>query len=92
MVCFHSRYFKDASLLSLRVPVGLSRQHTAENRRPRTKDTDTSALHTQHTVTNGDPYGLDPQKTITNGRLFTEEELSNAMSQSTLKASRRERS
>ena len=90
MVCLQSRCFKFASLLSLRVPVGLSRQHTAENRRPRTKDTDTSALHAQQTVTNGDPYGLDPQKTITNGRLFTEEELANAMSQSTLKASRRE--
>lgn len=70
--------------------VGLSRQHTAENRRPRTRETHASALHTQQTVTNGDPYGLDPQKTITNGRLFTEEELANAMSQSTLKTSRRE--
>ena len=88
MVCLQSRCFKYASSLSLRVPVGLSRQHTAENRRPRTKDTDRSALNGQKTVTNGDPYGLDPQRTITNERLFTEEELANAMSQSTLKASR----
>ena len=86
--------------------VGLSRQHTAENRRPRTKDKDMAGPDTQKTVTNRDPYGLDPQKpitnrdlydldpqkTITNGRLFTEEELASAMSQSTLKASRRERS
>lgn len=41
-----------------------------------------------------DTYGLDAQKTITNGqneRIFTEEELSNAMTQSTLKPSQRER-
>lgn len=86
--------------------MGLSRQHTAENRRPRTKDKDIAGPDTQKAVTNGDPYGLgsqkpitkrdpydlDPQKTITNGRLFTEEELASAMSQSTLKVSRTERS
>ena len=88
MVGLPRKYFKYASSLGLRVAVGLSRQHTAENRRPRTKDTDKSALNGQKTVTNGDPYGLDPQKTITNERLFTEDELANAMSQSTLKASR----
>ena len=78
--------------------VGLSRQHTAENRRPGALgglDNGTNGIdsHSQETVTNGDPYGLDAQKTITNGtdgRLFTEEELSNAMTQSTLKPSRKE--
>lgn len=70
--------------------VGLSRQHTAENRRPRTDDNDTdmAGLEFSKTVTNGNVYGLDTQKTVTNGRLFTEDELAKAMTQSTLKASR----
>ena len=74
------------------VVVGLSRQHTAENRKPRTNDnaTDMAGLEFSKTVTNGDVFGLDTQKTITNGRLFTEDELANAMSQSTLKPSRRQ--
>lgn len=71
--------------------VGLSRQHTAENRRPRTAENEMNGLETQKTVTNGDTYGLQSQKTLTNGRLFTEDELANAMSQSTIKTSRRER-
>ncbi|KAM0798878.1 hypothetical protein BDR22DRAFT_890996 [Usnea florida] len=72
--------------------VGLSRQHTAENRRPRPYDenTDMAGLDFSKTVTNGDVYGLDTQKTFTNGRLFTEDELANAMTQSTLKPSRRQ--
>lgn len=72
--------------------VGLSRQHTAENRRPRPNDdnTDMAGLDFSKTVTNGDVYGLDTQRTFTNGRLFTEDELANAMSQSTLKPSRRQ--
>lgn len=73
--------------------VGLSRQHTAENRRPRTDDnttTDMAVLEVSKTFTNGDVYGLDKQKTITNGGpLFTEDELAKAMTQSTLKPSRR---
>ena len=73
------------------VVVGLSRQHTAENRRPRTDDntTDMAVLEVSKTFTNGDVYGLDKQKTITNGPLFTEDELAKAMTQSTLKPSRR---
>ena len=81
--------------------VGLSRQHTAENRRPGgpgSLKNMANGWDTQETVTNGDArgdtYGLDAQKTITNGqngRLFTEEELTNAMTQSTLKPSQRER-
>ena len=87
--------------------VGLSRQHTAEDRRPKAKDKDMNIAgpETQKTFTNGDqfrldpqktitekdPYDLDAQKTVTNGRPFTEEELASAMSQSTLKGSRRER-
>ncbi|KAL9133619.1 MAG: hypothetical protein Q9175_005200 [Cornicularia normoerica] len=72
--------------------VGLSRQHTAENRRPRTNDNtpDMTGLAFSKTVTNGDVYGLDAQKTVTNGRLFTEDELAKAMTQSTLKPSRRQ--
>ena len=72
--------------------VGLSRQHTAEDRRPRTDDntTDMSGLELSKTATNGDIYGLGTQKTITNGRLFTEDELAEAMTQSTLKPSRRQ--
>ena len=72
--------------------VGLSRPHTAETRRPKTRDKDKTSMEAQKPLVNGDPYGLDPQKTITNGRLFTEDELAVAMSQSTLNASRRERS
>lgn len=71
--------------------MGLSRQHTAENRRPRIVDREMAGLDPQKTVMNGDPYALDAQKTITNGKLFTEDELANAMTQSTLKPSRRER-
>lgn len=69
------------------VVVGLSRQHTAENRRPRTGDntTDMAGLQSSKTVTNGDTYGLATQKTVTNGRLFTEDELAKAMTRSTLK-------
>ena len=82
------------------VEVGLSRQHTAENRRPggpRIPDNEMKGLDPQQTMTDGDPYGLDTQKTITNGmngangRLFSEDELATAMTQSTLKPSRRER-
>ena len=50
-------------------------------------------LESQTTPLNTDPYHLDTQKTITNGtngRLFTEAELTSAMAQSTLKPSRRE--
>ena len=73
--------------------VGLSRQHTAEDRRPRTDDdstTDMAGLEFSKTATNGDIYGLGTQKTITNGPLFTEDELAEAMTQSTLKPSRRQ--
>lgn len=73
--------------------VGLSRQHTAENRRPRNIDSEMAGLATQNSVTNGHPFGLETQRTITNGangRLFTEHELAAAMSQSTLKPSRRD--
>ena len=71
--------------------MGLSRQHTAEIRRPRTDDnpTDMAGLEFAKTFTNGDDYGLDKQTTVTNGPLFTEDELSKAMTQSTLKPSRR---
>jgi hypothetical protein len=48
-------------------------------------------LDPQKTITEKDPYDLDAQKTVTSGRPFTEEELASAMSQSTLKGSRRER-
>ena len=61
-----------------------------------------SGLKLQRTVTNGyakGKYGgyaglqpLDTQRTFTNGQLFTADELASAMSQSTLKASTRERS
>lgn len=72
--------------------MGLSRKQTAENRKPRTADnaTDMTGLEMVKTVTNGDPYGLDIQKTLTNGRLFTEDELADAMTQSTLRPSRRD--
>jgi len=50
-----------------------------------------NGLEAQKTVINGDIYGLQTQKTLTNGRLFTEDELANALSQSTIKASRRDR-
>lgn len=74
------------------VVVGLSRQHTAENPRPRIDGhtTDMAGLDFSKTVTNGDVYGLETRKTITNGRLFTEDELAKAMTQSTLKPSRRQ--
>lgn len=53
-----------------------------------------TGLETQRTVTNGNAYGygLDANGTITNrtnGRLFSADELATAMSQSTLKSSRR---
>ncbi len=83
---------KYADLLTVS-QVGLSRIHTAENRRPRGADAEMTGLETRKTVTDGDPYGLDTQRTITNGtngRLFTADELASAMTQSTLKASRRE--
>lgn len=72
--------------------VGLSRQHTAEDRRSRTDDrtTDIAGLEFSKTVTNGDVYGLDTKKTVTNGRPFTEDELVEAMTQSTLKPTRRQ--
>ena len=73
--------------------VGLSRQHTAEDRKPRAADdgtTDMAGLEFSKTATNGDIYGLGTQKTITNGPLFTEDELAEAMTQSTLKPSRRQ--
>ncbi|KAL6720450.1 hypothetical protein ACLMJK_002373 [Lecanora helva] len=82
--------------------VGLSRKNTAENRRPggpwAPPENDMTDLEAQKTVVNGvngDTYGLDKEKTITNGtngRLFTEDELASAMTRSTLKPSRRERS
>lgn len=50
-----------------------------------------NGLGAQKTVTNGDTYGLSTQKTLTNGQFFTEDELANALSQSTIKASRRDR-
>lgn len=71
--------------------VGLSRQHTAENQRPRTAESQMVGIEAQKTITNGDTYGLQTQKTLTNGRLFTEDELANAMSQSTINVSKRER-
>lgn len=52
-----------------------------------------TGLETQRTVTTGNAYGLDANGTITNGtngRLFSADELATAMSQSTLKPSRRE--
>lgn len=72
--------------------VGLSRQHTAEDRRPRIDDntTDMAGLEFSKTVTNEDIYGLGTQETLTNGRLFTEDELAEAMTQSTLKPSIRQ--
>ncbi len=72
--------------------MGLSRQHTAESRRPRTDDNTTgmAGLEFSKTVTNGDIYGLDTQRTVTNGRLFTEDELAEAMTQSTLRPSRQQ--
>ena len=73
--------------------VGLSRQHTTEDRRPRTDDdgaTDMASLECSKTATNGDIYGLGTQKTITNGPLFTADELAEAMTQSTLKPSGRQ--
>ena len=71
--------------------VGLSRRCTAEDRRPRTDENTTAmaGLEFSKTATNEDIYGLGPQKTVTNGRLFTEDELAEAMTQSTLKPSRR---
>lgn len=74
------------------VVVGLSRQQTAEHRRPRTNGhtTDMDSLDFSKTVTNGDVIGLDIQKTVMNGRLFTEDDLAKAMTQSTLKPSRQQ--
>ena len=87
--------------------VGLSRQHTKEHRpTKRSRHVDEPAdptgdtmesLSTQKTVTatsgflGGHSDELDQQRTITNGALFTEEELANALTASTLKPSRRER-
>ena len=70
--------------------MGLSRQHTAENQRPRVDNglTDMAGLEFSKTVTNGDGYGLDTQRTVTTGRLFSEDELAKAMTQNTLKPSR----
>lgn len=85
------RIYRLNGLTSSLVVVGLSRQHTAENRRP-TDDNSThmAGLEFSKTITNGDFYGLDTQNTLTNGRLFTEDELAKAMTQSTLKPSRRQ--
>lgn len=85
------RIYRLNELTSSLVVVGLSRQHTAENRRP-TDDNSThmAGLEFSKTITNGDFYGLDTQNTLTNGRLFTEDELAKAMTQSTLKPSRRQ--
>lgn len=89
------------SSLLIHIAVGLSRQHTAENRPARgalhNEDAEMSGLETQKTATNGHANGgdrlepLDTQRTITNGQLFSADELANAMSQSSLKPSRRER-
>lgn len=73
--------------------VGLSRIHTAEHRKAGHADPRMIGLEKQKTVTDSDTHGLDTQKTITNGangQLFTEEELATALTQSTLKPSRRE--
>ena len=82
--------------------VGLSRQRTAdEPPPPPPKDDymDMSGLEAQKTITNGHTNGhaigmqpLDTQRTFTNGQLFTADELANALSVSTLKPSKRERS
>ena len=89
------------SRLLTHIPVGLSRQHTAEGKPPtgtfNHEDVEMSGLETQKTATNGHANGgdqldpLDTQRTITNGQLFSADELANAMSQSTLRPSRRER-
>ena len=65
--------------------VGLSRQHTLdENTRPRTDGSTTTKV-----------YGLEPARTITNGYInggdygkpFTEDELTHALTKTTLKPS-----
>ncbi|KAG8528887.1 uncharacterized protein KY384_006576 [Bacidia gigantensis] len=81
--------------------VGLSRQHTRDSRvpPPRRKENDhqMDGLKPERTAIEGHVNGevklepLDTQKTITNGHLFTEDELAKAMSSSTLKSSRRDR-
>lgn len=79
--------------------VGLSRPHTAERRRPpgAADEVEVNSLKMSRTVTNMNGYtnegmeGLEEQQTITNGRLFTEDELANAMTQSTLKPSKRDK-
>ena len=90
----------------LRRTVGLSRQHTADKPpTPPPKDNflDTSGLAPPNTITNDPPNGymnghvtgtqsLNTMRTFTNGQLFTADELANAMSQSTLTPSRKERS
>lgn len=85
--------------------VGLSRSHTRDARPGPAKDgaddipDDMAGLSTHKTATNGNGNGylngfteeLDNQRTVTQGRLFTEEELANALTASTLRPSRRER-
>ena len=70
--------------------VGLSRQQTADRQRlGHVEDRQNGySLKTQKTTIDHDTYGLSMQETLTNGRLFTEDELANAMSQSTIKATR----
>ncbi|KAL9640607.1 MAG: hypothetical protein Q9164_000163 [Protoblastenia rupestris] len=86
------------------VNVGLTRQSTASPKPPPPPPKDDvfqmNGLRRQKTIKNGymdsdqDGYKglqpLDTQRTITNGQLFTADELASAMSQSTLKASTRE--
>ncbi len=68
-----------------------------ENRRPggpMVPENEMNGLEKDHSAMNGDTYDLDKQKTITNGldgQFFTEDELATAMTQSTLKPSRKER-
>ena len=105
MVCYIQRTLSPTrpfnirrKLLTSYTVVGLSRRNTAENRRPggprAPPEDEIHGLMTQEPVLNGDTYGLDRQKTVTNGtngRLFTEDELASAMTQSTLKPSLGER-
>lgn len=80
--------------------VGLSRQQTAEEHqkcRNIDEDAEMDRLEAQKTVTNthdldGATEKMDTQRTFTGDDMFTEEDLAKAMTQSTLKSSRRDRS
>ena len=101
MVCSYHVFLEMVYMQSNDTLVGISRQQTREDRPPAPPPKDDepfmNGLELQKTMTQGQMNGgtrlqpLNNHETVTDGRLFTEDELAQAMSQSSLKATKRGR-